>query len=79
MQHSTNPYLPEQHLDHNHILAMVSEAMQDWAQRKKTPFTVEGPRGKLEVKDEHLFKISGIVRHLILENTEEINRWLKKS
>ena len=72
----SNPFKPEQYLDHQHVNQFVSEALQEWAQRKKLPFNVEGPRGLIEVSTQDLYRMSAVVRAVLNDNKDTVDKWM---
>lgn len=78
MPSSTNPYKPDERPTHEHVKAIVSEALQDWIQRKKIPYEVEGLRGPIELTMEDMYIIQGSVRASLDVNAKAINNTLER-
>lgn len=74
----TNPYLPEFSPDANHMADIMREAFQEWVQRTKTPYTVQGPRGPMELTDQDFFRMSTVIITLIRDNSDKVDIRLKR-
>lgn len=73
-----NPWKPKQVANHTHVQTIVTEAMQEWIQKHKLPYEVEGDRGPIELGMGDMYIIQGVLRSLIHEHKDIVDNALIK-
>lgn len=71
-----NPLLPEQRPTSDHMLTIFTEAFQEWQQKQKLPYQVEGRRGKFGLGANDFVLMQAIMRQMIIDNDLLIDKRL---